>query len=95
MGFFTITLNLMMLLYEVIQKCLWFEIIDWEPSTYIGSYEGMKNLAHELPILTLILQVLFNRCFAVGSPLHHWINSLFKEAHRKSQGGISIWTSLH
>lgn len=43
MGFLTITLNLMMLLYKVIKKCLWFEVTDWEPGTCIGSYEGMKN----------------------------------------------------
>ena len=43
MGFPTITLNLMVLLYEVIKKYLWFEIIDWKPDTPPGSYEGMKN----------------------------------------------------
>lgn len=43
MGFPTITLNLMMLLYEVIQKYLWFEVIDWEPDTHPGSYKDMKN----------------------------------------------------
>ena len=43
MGFPTITLILMVLLYEVIKKYLWFEVIDWEPDTHPRSYEGMKN----------------------------------------------------
>ena len=43
MGFPTIILNLMVLLYEVIKKYRWVEIIDWEPDTHPGSYEDMKN----------------------------------------------------
>lgn len=42
MGALNITLNLM-LLHEVIQKYLWFEVIDWEPGIHTGSYKGMKN----------------------------------------------------
>lgn len=33
----------MMLLYEVIQKYLWFEVGDWEAGVHTGSYESTEN----------------------------------------------------
>lgn len=61
----------MMLLYEVIQKYLWFEVRDSEAGIHTGPYESTENFGTELRILILVLQVLFNRCFTVGSPLHY------------------------